>query len=192
MISYFYIFSQYSAFPKLTKEGYAIESYRIINSNLNEFILKDIFKFVVMVNDVHALLEPNTNGLVSIYDANGFTFSHFMKFVSNMQSLVHFSQYGQEASCVDIKQIHFVNCSQMLTRVISFLKPIISNELSNKFHFHTSGFETLHELIDRECLPADFGGCGGTLEQYAKNTLNNVHKYHDFLRKDENFFLINE
>lgn len=145
-----------------------------------------------MVNDVQALLEPDINGLVSIYDANGFTFSHFMKFVTNVSSLMHFSHYGEQAACVDLKQIHFVNCSPTLSRVVSFLKPFISKETTEKLKFHSSGFETLHEIIDKDCLPSDFGGCEGTLEEYAMTTLNNVHKYHDFLSKDENFFLLNE
>ncbi|XP_070509844.1 alpha-tocopherol transfer protein-like [Chironomus tepperi] len=183
---------QYTIFPKLTKEGYAIESYRIIDSNIDDFILKDIFKYVVMVNDGYALIEPDTNGLITIYDANGFTLSHFMRFVTNMPIIHHFSQYGQEAYCVDLKQIHFINCSQTLTRVISFLKPVIGKELQKKFVFHDSGLETLHEIIDKDCLPTDVGGSNGTFKEYADIAFKIVQKYHDFLNKDENFFLLNE
>jgi hypothetical protein len=142
-----------------------------------------------MFTDVHSIIEPNVNGLVSIYDASGFTFSHFMKFVTNVQILMHFSKYGQEASCVDLKQVHFVNCSQMLTKVVAFLKPFITDELAANFNFHTSGFETLHKFIDRECLPIEYGGYEGTLEEYHEYTIKNVEKYQDYLKNDENFFL---
>jgi len=179
-------------FPKLTKEGYAIESYRIINPQLDNFIIKDVFKLVVMAHDVNSLIQSNTNGLIAIYDASGFTFHHFMRVVSNAQTAVQFAQYGQDVSCVDVKQIHYVNCSTIVTKAVSFFKSLISKELKEKFYFHSSGYEELHNFVAKQYLPIEYGGTEGSLKDYQEDTLRKLHTYRDFLLKDENFFLLNK
>jgi hypothetical protein len=93
---------------------------------------------------------------------------------------------------VNLKHIHFVNCSTVVTKAISFFKSLLSKELKEKFYFHSSGFESLHEFIDKEHLPVEYGGTQGSLKDYQENTLSNLHKYRDFVMDDENFFLVNK
>ena len=145
-----------------------------------------------MSHDVNSLIQPNTNGVIAIYDATGFTIRHLMKIVSHAQTTVIFSQYGQEANCINLRQIHYVNCSSIVTKAISFFKSFLSKELKEKFYFHSSGYEKLHEFIPKECLPIEFGGTEGSLKDYHELTLSKLHKYRDFVMKDENFFLIIE
>ncbi|CAG9805307.1 unnamed protein product [Chironomus riparius] len=183
---------QYTGFPKLTSEGYAVESFRIISPELDNFILQDIMKLVIMSHDVNSLIQPNTNGVIAIYDASGFTIRHFMKVVSNAQTTIIFSQYGQEANCINLRQIHYVNCSSIVTKAISFFKSFLSKELRDKFYFHSVGYENLHKFIGKEYLPIEFGGTEGSLKDYQEDTLNKLHKYRDFVIKDENFFILNK
>ncbi|XP_070509934.1 alpha-tocopherol transfer protein-like [Chironomus tepperi] len=180
---------QYTVFPKLTKEGYAVESYRIINSDLNNFNLKDIMKLVIMAHDVNSLAQLNINGVIAIYDATGFTFQHFMRIISNAQTSIHFSQYGQEVSCINLIQVHYINCSSLVTKTIDFFKSFLSQELKKKLYFH-SEYEALHDFIDIDCLPVEYGGTEGSLKDYHENTLKKLHKYRDFVKMDENFFLL--
>ena len=181
---------QFIGLPKKTKEGCTVEVYRVADTSLNYFILKDLFKSVFMVHDLTALNEPNTNGLIAIFDAKDFSFWHFMKMVSHAATLIHFLQYVQEADCIDIRQIHFVNCSPIVRKVQSFIKPFLTREISNIMFFHSLGFDTLHEFVSKEYLPIDFGGCEGTLDEYMERTLNNMRKHRDFITKNENFFLL--
>ncbi|KAL7036745.1 hypothetical protein ACKWTF_008925 [Chironomus riparius] len=182
---------QFTGLPKLTKEGYFIESCRIVSSNLDDFILKDIFKFFYMIHDMNNVINPDVNGIISIYDANGFSFSHFIKLLAQGQTVLHFLQFGQESTCVDVKQIHVVNCSQVVGKLISFLKPFLTKELRDTMHFHPTGFETLHKFIDIECLPVEYDGCGGLMDDFVENTIRKLHKHSEFVGNDENFFLIN-
>lgn len=141
-----------------------------------------------MVHDLAALDEPNTNGLIAIFDAKDFSFWHFMRMVAHGPTVINFLQYVQEADCIDIRQIHFVNCSSVVSKVHSFIKPF-TRELSDIIFFHLN-FDTLHEFVQKEYLPIDFGGCEGTLDQYMSDTMNNMRKHRDFITKNENFFLL--
>ncbi|KAL7036743.1 hypothetical protein ACKWTF_008923 [Chironomus riparius] len=182
---------QFTPFPKLTKEGYSLESYRVVNSNVNDFIIKDLFKYIYMINDMNDALGPVSNGLISIYDASGFTLRHFLKLVSHTSTVLHFLHYGQEATCIQLKQIHYVNCSSVVSKVLSFFKPFFTKEVRESMHFHTN-LETLHEFVSKEFLPIEFGGCNGSLAEYVDFTVKNLHKHRDFIADSNNFFLLNE
>ena len=145
-----------------------------------------------MVHDLTALNEPNTNGLIAIFDAKKFTFWHFMKLVSHAPTAINFLQYVQEADCIDIRQIHFINCSPIVNKVISFLTPFFTRELSESMNFHSSGFESLHKFVSKEYLPIEYGGCKGTLAEYMDYTVKNLRKHRDFVENNENFFLLNQ
>ena len=144
-----------------------------------------------MVHDLLALNVPNTNGLIAIFDAKDFSFWHFMKLVQHVATVVHFLQYVQEADCIDIRKIHFVNCSPIVSKVHAFIKPFLARETASIMYFHPT-FESLHEHVDKEYLPIDFGGCEGTLDEHMKNTLNNLRKHRDYLTKNDNFFLTHQ
>lgn len=188
----FFIFRQFIGLPNRTKEGCTLEVYRVADIRLDYFILKDLFKSVFMVHDLTALNEPNTNGLIAIFDAKNFSFRHFMSLVAHVPTVIHFLQYVQEADCIDIVQIHFVNCSWVVSKTHSFIKPFLTRELSEKMFFHSSNFDTLHEFVSKELLPVDFGGNDGTLDEYMKATLKNLRKHRDFITKNENFFLTHQ
>ena len=145
-----------------------------------------------MIHDMNNVLKPDMNGIISIYDASGFSLSHFMKLLAQGQTVLHFSQFGQESACVDVKQIHVVNCSQVVSKVVSFIKPFLEKELRDNMHFHPTGFETLHKFIDIECLPVEYGGSEGSLDDYVEDTIRKLYEHSEFVGKDENFFLINE
>lgn len=180
---------QFIGLPKKTKEGCTLEVYRVADTRMDYFILKDLFKSVFMVHDMAALNEPNTNGLIAIFDAKNFSFRHFMNLVAHAPTVIHFLQYVQEADCIHIVQIHFVNCSWVVSKTHSFLKPFLTRELSEKMFFHSSNSDTLYEFISKELLPTDFGGYVGSLDEHMENTLNNLRKHRDFITKNENFFL---
>ncbi|XP_070509783.1 alpha-tocopherol transfer protein-like [Chironomus tepperi] len=183
---------QFMALPKKTKDGCTVEVYRLVDPSLDYFSLKDLFKSVFMIHDLTSLKEPNTNGLIAIFDAKNFSIWHFMKMVSHAPTVINFLQYVQEADCIDIRQIHYVNCSSIVSKVQRFIKPFITRELSEIMHFHSSNYDGLHEYVSKDCLPVDFGGCEGTLDEYMEDTLSNLRKHRDFITNNDNFFLLKQ
>ncbi|KAL7036740.1 hypothetical protein ACKWTF_008920 [Chironomus riparius] len=182
----------FARFPKLSKEGYAIESARVVNQNASNFNMKDALKLAIISHDTHALIGSNNKGIIQIYDASEFTFKHFIKVVSNIQAAIHYTQYGSGLTYVQPKQVHFLSCSTFISKIISMLKPFFSKEIMESIHCHSSSFETLHKFIDKECLPIEFGGNNGTLEEHMKNTLWNLQNNRDYINNDENFFLLDK
>ncbi|XP_070509782.1 alpha-tocopherol transfer protein-like [Chironomus tepperi] len=183
---------QFTAFPKLSKEGYLIESYRAVSFNPDDFILKDMIRVQYMIHDMNNVIKPDINGIISIYDTNGFTFSYFTKILSQLPTMIHFMQFGQDSTCVDVKQLHVVNCSQIVSKFVSIIKPFLSKEFRDNMHFHPNGFESLHKFIDKEYLPVEFDGCNGSLNDYFEETLRNLHEHIEYVANDDNFFLIHE
>ena len=145
-----------------------------------------------MTHDMHSLVGPNINGVIHIYDTAGFTFQHFLKVVSSLQVAIHYSQYGQGYFYMKPKQVHFLHCSSIVRKLLSILKPFFSRELVESIHYHSSGFESLHKFIDKKCLPIEYGGSNGTFDEHMKNTLENMQNNRDFVKNDENFFLLSD
>jgi len=157
---------------------------------LSDFCIKDLFRYILMIQDLHSLVGPNINGVIQIYDSTGFTFQHMMKVVSNIQAAIHYSQYGQGYVYIKLKQVHFVHCSSIMRKLLSLLKPFFTKELMEIIHCHSSGFESLHKFIDKEYLPIEYDGSNGTFDEHMKNTLENMQNNRDFVKNDENFFLL--
>jgi hypothetical protein len=145
-----------------------------------------------MEYDMHNLTRENENGLIEIFDGKDHSFQHFLKTITNATTVLHFIQYGQEGACSDIKQIHLVNCSSVIYKVVKFLKPFLKRELYEKLHIHQVGSETLYDFIDKECLPIEYGGCDGHLIDHVENTLKNLQTHRDYVSDDKNFFLLTE
>ncbi|KAL7036742.1 hypothetical protein ACKWTF_008922 [Chironomus riparius] len=182
----------FTRLPKLSKEGYSIEIHQIVDPNASNFNLTHLFRACFMIHDMNDTIEHTENGVVAIFDAEKFTFQHLIKLLSHPSASMHFLQYGQEATCMEIKQVHIINCSSVINRVVSFLKPFFTKELYEKLHLHTSGYETLHNFVDKDCLPIEFGGCEGSLNDYMEDTLKNLHIHRDFVSDDKNFFLLTD
>jgi len=181
-----------TSFPKLTKEKYHIAGFRLINFDSRNFVTNDVVKYILMFQDMMHVKVPMIHGDLCIFDAKGLTIWHLMKMVSSVNAIRLFMRYVQEAAATKLKQNHFVNCSSVLTKVISFLKPFMNKELSDNMHFHTSGFEALHKFIPKEYLPVEYEGTEESLDDYSKKTVSYLHDVRDYLIKDENFFISNE
>lgn len=176
-------------FPALTKEKYHITGFRLIDFDSRNFITCDVVKYILMIQDMMFVKAAPVKGDACIFDAKEFTLWHFMKVASSVTAVRHFMKYVQEAAPLRIIQNHFVNCSPVLSKVIAFLRPFMKKELSDAMHFHTSGFESLHEFIPPDCLPEEYGGTVGCLDDYYKTTISNLNELRDYFLKDENFFI---
>jgi hypothetical protein len=166
--------------------------YRLANFDANNFNLNDVLRSIFAFSDLLWFCVPYTEGTIGIFDAQGFGFSHFLKLVSNIKSVSVFTQYGQEAAFTDTQQTHVINCSPIITKLFNFFKHFLNKHVTDNTFFHSSGFEMLHKYVDKECLPVEYGGNCGTLDDIVKVNIDNLYKYRDFVTKNENFFLLNK
>lgn len=83
-----------------------------------------------MVADVRLITLDDggiTDGEIPIFDMTGFSLKHITKIV--LSSLRVYMKYTQEAHPVRLKQIHVINCSSFLDRVMTLIKPFIKGEV---------------------------------------------------------------
>lgn len=159
-----------------------------MNTSPENFHLNDIFKYIVMVHDIMNIYQPQNDGDIFIFDAKEFAFWHFMKVVGNLLNVRTFMKYEEGVCPVRAKKNHVINCSPTLVKFAAFLKPFISKEVNETFHYHTS-VETLHDFVPKELIPVEYGGTLGKFEDHFQKTVENLNKYRDYLLKDENFFI---
>jgi len=144
-----------------------------------------------MVQDMCAVEAPRINRNVFIYDAKGATLKHFMKVVTNLSTILHFLYYEEYFIHIDIINNHFVNCSPILSKLVNLISPFLKKESVENMVFHSS-FDTLHEYIDKDSLPIEYGGNAGTLDELHEINIKQLFKNRDYLGRKENFLLLNE
>lgn len=145
-----------------------------------------------MVQDlIHTMLNDGiiAEGEVCIFDSKDFSIWHFLKLASNVPTVRLFMRYVQEAVPHRLIDNHFVNCSPILTKIIALIRPFMKKELFDTFHFHTGGFESLHEAVPKECLPNEYEGTVGPLEKYYDDFLRQMDEARDYLCDDRKWGL---
>lgn len=111
------------------------------------------------------------SGEYFIIDGAGLSFRHFLQVVKNISTVRLYLRYLQEAAPFVIKNLHFVNGSSIVNRFFSLIKPILKKELLEVIHFHTHGFDSLHEFVSKDVLPEQYGGSLGPIEDIHKDVL---------------------
>lgn len=168
--------------PNTTKENYKVLFYRLVEFGTENYHFTEIIKLFFMVADVR-LITPDQNGLtdgeIPIFDMTGFSLRHLTKVV--LSSLRCYMKYTQEAHPVRLKQIHVINCSPFLDRVLALLKPFIKSEVFKLIHFHAPGSDTLYKFVPLELLPNEYGGKAGSLKDLKKEMVEKLMSNREYL-----------
>lgn len=64
---------------------------------------------------------------------------------------------------VRVQQIHVYNCTPLINRIMSLIKPFLRPEVAERFQFHAPGSDTLLNFFPREMLPNEYGGSAGPI-----------------------------
>jgi len=147
---------------KLTRDNCRIIVTRLIDFNSDNIIFEDILSVSSMLSDVNLITsdDPSKNhladGEILIYDLNGLTTKHLSKLgFSLIRGLF---RYMIEAHPMRIKQIHLINISSLLDKIIMLIRPFIDSKVMNITHFHASDSTTLFDFIPHEILPIELNG----------------------------------
>lgn len=141
---------------KTTDKNYKSCIYRLIDHNSTNFTFNDAVKAFFMVADVR-MISPDpdpdnlSDGEAPIFDMSGTTVWHVLK--TTFSTLRLYFKYTQEAHPVRVKQIHVVNCSSLINRIMALIKPLLKPEVSKRFQFHQPDSNTLFDFFPRDMLP---------------------------------------
>lgn len=92
-----------------------------------------------MIADVRMAMLDNgkiTDGEIPIFDMKGYSLKHLTKTV--LSTLRCYMKYTQEAHPVKLRQIHVINCSPFLDRILMLVKPFIKSEVFKLVRFTLS------------------------------------------------------
>lgn len=81
----------------------------------------------------------------------GVTIWHLFKV--NLSTLRLYFKYTQECHPIRAQQIHVFNCTPLINRIMTLIKPFLKAEVAERFQFHTPGSDTIFEFIPKEMLP---------------------------------------
>lgn len=176
--------------PFQTKLKHKVSIFRLAHEDPSKYNVIQNFKMIFAMSDIRYItpdLEGLSEGEIGIMDFKGFSFRHFLKFASNLPAVRFYLKYVQEAVPFKIYQNHFVNCSPILTKMITLVRPFVKKELFDLMVFHTNGYETLYEHVPKEILPFEYGGGSSSFETLFDEWVEQVEKNREYLNNDSNW-----
>lgn len=107
------------------------------------------------------------DGDLPIFDMTGFSYRHLTKL--SLSTLKCYMKFTQEAFPVRLKQVHLINVSPVLSKVLMILKPFMKSSVRSLLNFHAPDSTTLYDHIPQELLPSELGGKAGGMKEIKDN-----------------------
>jgi hypothetical protein len=166
-------FKTFQVFPleNHTAENHKVIVLRLVNPDPEVYSVLELCRLVTAMADVRVITVDASDlvpGDITIVDMKGFGFRHFLKNTANISATKAYMKYAQEAMPVRIVQSHYINCSPAVHKLYNLLKPFISKDFQKTIKIH-SRLESLHEFIQPDILPIEYGGTAGYSENLNSN-----------------------
>ncbi|XP_019724446.1 clavesin-1 [Hippocampus comes] len=100
--------------------------------------------------------ELQINGFVLIIDWSNFSFKQASKLTPNILKLA--IEGLQDSFPARFGGIHFVNQPWYIHAMFTIIKPFLKEKTRKRIFLHGNNLNSLHQLIQPECLPSEFGG----------------------------------
>ncbi|XP_017781431.1 PREDICTED: alpha-tocopherol transfer protein-like [Nicrophorus vespilloides] len=172
-----------SPLPKLTKEGYCIIYFRLVDTNTDKFVYNNLIKMFDMAASI-ALKELGTvNGHIIVIDLEGYSLTHIMKM--GVMTVKKYMFFLQEALPFRLKGFHFANAVPFMDKLMLLMKPFMKKELLEMLQVHSGNNETLFEFVDKNCLPNEIGGSVGSVFEIHNAFRQKFFDYKNFFEEEE-------
>jgi hypothetical protein len=113
------------------------------------------------IRDEDLPLKINS-GDIPIFDMYGLTYRHLTKL--SLSTLRCYMRFTQEGFPVRLKEIHLINVSPVLSKLLTILRPFMKTRVKNMLNYHEPNSSTFGEFIDQDLLPNEYGGKAGRME----------------------------
>ncbi|KAG5680464.1 hypothetical protein PVAND_009972 [Polypedilum vanderplanki] len=176
---------------KATSDNYKVCILRLIDYDSRNFVFNDVVKAFFTFADLR-LVSPDPNpeladGEIPIFDMKGLSIWHLFKI--NFATLKLYFKYVQEAHPVRVQQCHIVNCTPLLSRVMSLVRPLLKPEVAARLQFHSPNSDTIFKFIPRDILPEEYGGTAGSIVDMKEHWFKKLLAKRDYLRNDSNWII---
>lgn len=100
--------------------------------------------------------DTQKNGMVFILDMKKIPYG-ILKYLT--PSNCQIGARKAELVPIRIMEYHLINCGFIINAIVSLVFPFLSEESKKNIHFHnSSNFSSLHEFVNRDALPPEYGG----------------------------------
>ncbi|XP_031141136.1 clavesin-1-like [Sander lucioperca] len=100
--------------------------------------------------------ELQINGFILIIDWSNFSFKQASKLTPNILKLA--IEGLQDSFPARFGGIHFVNQPWYIHAMFTIIKPFLKDKTRKRIFLHGNNLNSLHQLLQPECLPSEFGG----------------------------------
>lgn len=173
-----------------TPTGYSGPLISIIRTaayDINKYSFSDIIKVGTMISDIQLMEEDNcsVSGMIEIMDMTNVTANHL--FHLNPSVVKKCAAYTDEAMPFRHKGIHFVCTIPQFESAYNTLKKLMGNKDNRKIQIHGNDLESLYKFVPKECLPVEYGGTNGTIEEIIQHWSKKILDYRDFFIEEQNY-----
>ncbi|XP_064640343.1 alpha-tocopherol transfer protein-like [Lineus longissimus] len=164
--------------PKGKKDGpvYILS----LSKNMDPYIdINDTMRALYMTVDTMVMDENvQVHGMYYIQDMKGAGMD--MMKIWNQENIKKSMKVWKDVYPTRMKQFHYVNMPRFLNAIMEIIKPFMGKKLSDRMKIHHSEKE-FAKKIPKECLPNEYGGTAGTIEEiyapFREKVLNNRQEY---------------
>ncbi|CRK90535.1 CLUMA_CG004239, isoform A [Clunio marinus] len=174
--------------PSLSPKNYRVTLNRLIDHDPEKFDFDNIIKCFFLAADSrfsiidHDLPFNINEGDVAIFDMTGFSYRHITKL--SLGTIRCYMKFTQEAFPVRIKQIHLINVSSVLSKVLMILRPFMKASVSELLISHLPNTTTLYDHIPKEILPHEYGGKAGSIYDIKRDFVKRIEDQREYLIND--------
>ncbi|CAG5047575.1 unnamed protein product [Parnassius apollo] len=169
--------------PGLTPNGRRVSIARGLDKTLDTNQLNDIFKLAMMIGDIRLKEEvEGVAGDIYILDASVVSPSHLAKLSPSV--IKKFLVCVQEAYPVKLKEVHVVNASPLVDKLVGIIKPFLKEKIKKRIFIHTD-MNTLYEYVPKDVLPIEYGGTCGSLKEINDAWAKKLEDYTEWFKEQE-------
>lgn len=146
----------------------------------------NVFKVGMMLLDVVAkeCEKAQIYGVVAVFDMKNMSLEHAIQM---KPVLIRNAVHAWQNYHVRPKQLEFINAPIYINVVLNVFKSFMSEKLRNRVKVHFGGLGNLHDNIDVELLPKDYGGSGESLDELSCYWAEKLLSYKNWFKEDENY-----
>lgn len=171
------------ALPGITPNGRRVTICRGIHPDLNSQQITDILKLALMVGDVRLIEEKEgVAGDIYVLDAAVLGASMLAKLSASV--IKKFLICVQEAYPIKLKEVHIVNTSPLVERIVNFVKPFLKEKIRKRIFIHKE-VKDLYKYIPQEMLPNEYGGQAGTMDQLQEQWKLILQEYREWFKRQD-------
>lgn len=146
----------------------------------------NVFKAGKMILDIAAMENElcQIYGVAAIFDMSGVNFWHGKAMTpSVIKRAVH---AWQNYHCRP-KQFEFINAPLYINVVLNIFKNFMTDKMKSRIRVHFNGISSLHQVINREMLPVEYGGDGESIHNLIAFWNEKLLSYRGWFKDDEKY-----